>query len=368
MKNFDSLSKSYFLYFIILVGLVVFRILSSLGLFNFFGDMAEYVFTFVVQIILLFGLSVFAFAKLNKKSIKEVLNSYNFKKISKKSIFICILIGFVVYFLNSYIASFFLFFLSLMGYTPYFSSSGMTNYPIWLLIVNIFFTAVLPAVCEETVHRGMLLTELKKRNLFKAIIISSLLFGLLHINIYQFFYATILGFLLAILTLKTNSIFPAMVIHFMNNALNVYMSYSSTNNLPLAKFINSIFTLAGSSSIYGVVFFILFFVFLIMCLKILYQELCRETAKKNIANLQEKLSVFLTKKIYFDEIEKVRNDEPIEEEKTIELSIINDFINKNTEKSEKNHQKHSKFAKLFLIASVFLSAISTIFTLIWGII
>ena len=263
MKKINSLSGSYFLYFLILVGLVVFRILSSLGLFSVFGDGAEYIFTFVVQVLILFGLSVFAFSKLSKRKISKVLDDYKFKKISKKSIFLSFLMGIIVYFLNSYIASFFVFVLSLFGYSSSSVGNVYATYPFWLLVLNLFFTAVLPAVCEETVHRGMLLSEIKKSSVVKAIILSSLLFGLLHINIYQFFYASILGALLAVLTLATNSIFPAMIIHFMNNALNVYMVYASVNNLFSAKFVNLVYAMSNNNSIFGVVFAVLFFVFLL---------------------------------------------------------------------------------------------------------
>lgn len=368
MKKFDSLTKSYFLYFLILVGLVVFRILSACGVFNLFGDTAEYIFTFIVQIVLLFGLSVFMFARINHKSAKDVLNDYKFKKLSKKSIFISILIGFIVYFLNSYIASFFLFILSLFGYSPSFSTKVATSYPIWLLLINIIFTAVLPAVCEETVHRGMLLCEIKKKNIKKAIIISSLLFGLLHINIYQFFYAAILGGLLAVVTLTTDSIYPAMIIHLMNNALNVYMSFASTNNLFSAKVVNLIFTMANMNTFLGVLFYIIFFVFLVICLIELYRQLCKESVKNKLSLMHEKLNVFLTRKIYFEECLNLKEGEEANKQKEVNATIINDFFNQNGEIIEKKDKNHGVFAKLFLIASVFLSALTTLFTLVWGII
>ena len=103
----DSLAKTYFLYFIILTILIVFRILSASQILNFFGDSGDYIFTLLIQVFVLFGVSVFGFAALNKMRTKEVLTTYGFQKISAKSVFICVLIGFVVYFLNSYIATFF---------------------------------------------------------------------------------------------------------------------------------------------------------------------------------------------------------------------------------------------------------------------
>ncbi len=369
MRKINSLTGSYFLYFLILVGLVLFRIISALGVFSIFGETADYIFTFVVQVLILFGLAVFGFSFLTKKSKKDVLEGYKFKKISKKAVFISVLIGIVVYFLNSYIASFFVFILSLFGFSSSSVVSIPTVYPVWLLLINIIFTAVLPAFCEETVHRGMLLSEIKKKNVVKAIIISSLLFGLLHINIYQFFYATILGALLAVITLASNSIYPAMIIHFMNNAINVYMVFSSVNNLFSIKLVNSIFAMANANTIFGVLFLVLFFMFLLFALNFLYQQLCKESVKNQVARLQEGLGRFLARKIYFDELSDVKNNLPLRIEREVDFSVISDYIKHSTQNREKTDTtKSDNFSKIFLYGSLFLSVVTTIFTFIWGII
>ena len=360
----DSLAKTYFLYLIILVILVIFRILTACNVLNFFGDAGDYIFTIAVQIFVLFGLSIFGFAKLNKKSIKQVLNGYGFQKISFKSVFLCLLIGIVIYFLNSYIATFFYELLSLFGY----SISGSPvpkEYPFYLLIINLIFTAVLPGICEETVHRGMLFSEMKKKSVIFAIVMSSLLFGLLHINIYQFFYASILGVILAILTLSTQSIFPAMIVHFMNNALNVYFVFAHVNNLFSAKVVNFLFSSVSTNSTFGFSFYLLFFLFLLFALYVLYVELVKETAKKRVQKFQNSFGKFLARKIYFEELDKMKNGEKLSNEYAIEENDISIFFG---QKQEKNDKKHSFYSKLFLFGAIFLSSLTTLFTFIWGII
>jgi len=369
VKNISSLGKVYFLYFLILSGLVVFRILSSLGVLTFFGESGDYVFTFIIQVLILFFLSVYGFRKYTKMSTNKVFEEYKFKKITKKSVFLCLLMGIAVYFLNSYIASFFYFFLSLFGYSTSNLVTLPSSYSVWLLLLNVIFTAVLPAVCEETVHRGMLLSQIRKKNEAMAILISSILFGLLHINIYQFFYATILGFLLAKITLASDSIYPAMIVHFMNNALNVYFSFASINNLFSAKLVNIVFAMGNMNTIFGVLFFVLFFVFLLLALKLLFNEIKRESHRQKLSTLREGLGKFITRKIYFDELNNVKKD--LSEGKVVEIdiSVINDFIKENTIKNEKGCVKEDNFyEKLFLMASISLSLITTIFTFIWGII
>ena len=369
MKEETVLGKTYFLYFVILSMLVLFRILASVGTFSFLGGAADYIFTFVVQILVLFGISVFGFSRLTGKSKKMVLNEYNFQKISKKSIFLCVLMGIIVYFLNSYIASFFYYLMSLFGYSGAGAVAIADTYPIWLLLINIVFTAVLPAVCEETVHRGMLLSQIKKQNVWKAVLISSLLFGLLHINIYQFFYATILGVLLAILTLSTKSIYPAMIVHFMNNAINVYMTFASANNLFSVKAVSFIYALGAGNNFLSVLFLLLFFAFLVLCLYVLYIELCKETARKSISKLQEGLGRFLARKIYFEELSDVKNNIPLKGEKEIELSVIKDYIEKNSDEAVVNVPEKGDFkSKLFFFGILAIGVVCTIFTFVWGII
>ena len=366
----SDLSKTYFVYFLILVSLVLVRIIASLGVFSFLGDYADYIFTLTIQVFILLGFSVFLLSFLTKKKKKDLLADFSFKKIRLNSVIICLLIGVIVYFLNSYIASFFYYILSLFGFSLS-GNSSMQTYPIWLLILNLIFTAILPAVCEETVHRGMLLSQIKKKSIGFAIVISSLLFGLLHINIYQFFYASILGLLLAVLTISTNSIYPAMIVHFMNNALNVYMSFASVNNLFSARLLNSFFAMANANNVFGVLFLILFFLFLLFALFNLYQILVRQTTQDRIEKLQDKLGLFLARKFYFQDIEKIKEG-VIAEENSIDLKDIAKFLSKNEENLVENERKTSKnnifYEKLFLFGSIGLSVVTTLFTLIWGII
>ncbi|MBP5404830.1 MAG: CPBP family intramembrane metalloprotease [Clostridia bacterium] len=95
------------------------------------------------------------------------------------------------------------------------------------LFVYFFITAALPAVFEEFTHRGVLLSGLEDRGSeYTAVILSALLFGLMHENPAQMIYATFGGILFALVVLKTGSILPAMVAHFANNAVAVFLDYS----------------------------------------------------------------------------------------------------------------------------------------------
>ena len=61
----------------------------------------------------------------------------------------------------------------------------------------MFFVGILAPVCEEVVFRGAIFGGMKKEgNIFKAVMVSGLLFGLLHMNINQASYAFVIGILL----------------------------------------------------------------------------------------------------------------------------------------------------------------------------
>ncbi len=91
-------------------------------------------------------------------------------------------------------------------------------------LLLIFFVGVLAPVCEEVVFRGAIFGGMKKEgNVFKAIMASGLLFGLLHMNINQASYAFVIGILLGFLVEATGSIFSSIMFHVLINASNAIM-------------------------------------------------------------------------------------------------------------------------------------------------
>ncbi len=308
MNNTKSrtIKNSTICYFLIVILFSIFRILSSFGLFDFLGSWGKYFLNGFIQIGFLFSISVFVFSVLQKTKTKDTLIFYGYKKISKKAILYSFLIGIIVYVLNIFVASFFNLILQSLGYT-FSSSSSMTSYPFWLLILNLIMTAVLPGICEETVHRGMLLKSFASLGAKKAIILSGLLFGLLHLNIEQFFYATLIGFLLGYITLLSENIIPAIIIHFMNNALNVFMSYSNFHGLGFGNIFGWIDYNLMHNPVIGFLFVFALIVLLVMALLSLLKKLFKETALKNITQLQQAVFNQIIRDTYLQEINRLKN-------------------------------------------------------------
>jgi sodium transport system permease protein len=86
----------------------------------------------------------------------------------------------------------------------------------------IMLMAVSPGIAEEVLFRGAILGSLRKKwSMTPVILVSGVLFGLLHFSVYRLFGTTMIGFALAWMVYATGSIYPAIVAHTLNNALAI---------------------------------------------------------------------------------------------------------------------------------------------------
>ncbi|WP_010588500.1 ABC transporter permease subunit/CPBP intramembrane protease [Schlesneria paludicola] len=82
--------------------------------------------------------------------------------------------------------------------------------------------AVAPAFCEEIAFRGFLLAGFRRLGRVRlAIVLSSLAFGIIHMIPHQVFNATLLGLVLGAMCVRTRSLFPGIVFHFVYNSLGI---------------------------------------------------------------------------------------------------------------------------------------------------
>lgn len=93
------------------------------------------------------------------------------------------------------------------------------------LYISIIAIALVPCILEETVYRGIFYNEYRKKNVTSGIILSALLFALLHMNFNQFFYAFVMGIVFVILIEATDTILSSMIMHFVINGTSVLNAY-----------------------------------------------------------------------------------------------------------------------------------------------
>jgi membrane protease YdiL (CAAX protease family) len=88
--------------------------------------------------------------------------------------------------------------------------------------LSLFLFAVTPGICEELFFRGMVMNAYEKRFGFKwAGIISAILFGLFHYNIFNLAGPIVLGIFFAYLVQITDSIYASMIAHAVNNGVAI---------------------------------------------------------------------------------------------------------------------------------------------------
>ena len=95
------------------------------------------------------------------------------------------------------------------------------------VVLKFITMALVPAFCEEFLFRGAILTNLLPFGRTNAIVISALLFAMMHQNAEQVLYAFAAGVLLGVLYEKTGSIWSCVFLHLMNNFSSLLMSVLS---------------------------------------------------------------------------------------------------------------------------------------------
>ncbi len=93
------------------------------------------------------------------------------------------------------------------------------------LTLNLLQTAAIPALVEEFAFRGVMLGMLRRYGDGFAIVVSSLLFGVIHGNFVQMPFAFFVGLAFGYTVVRTGSLVPVVIIHFINNATSDLLVY-----------------------------------------------------------------------------------------------------------------------------------------------
>ncbi len=360
--------KIFIIYFAILFTFVLVRIASNLGVFNGIENeiVLDLVSTSIIQIGILFLLPFSMYILMFKKKPKQVFDDFGYKKLNWQAILICFGIGALAFVLNLFISNFFSIILSYIGYNPTYTSTSEGYNTFGKFLFNVISVAIMPALFEEFVHRGLILRGTS--NLIgykKAIILSSILFGLMHLNISQFFYATILGLLMGLVATMTRSIWPAVIIHFCNNFVNVFISYSETTGLTGFSLSGMLNTIANQSVILFIIFVVVVIVLALIGVFALLRKLFLQTGFNSYNDMFENIEKSLR--------ENNQNMTDVEVVSAFERYIFPNmkspqnvfdlYIN-----DSKNYGDLKFKYKIPLISCFVLATLITVFTFVWGVV
>ena len=105
---------------------------------------------------------------------------------------------------------------------------GSTPKSFFGIIISFISTAIIPPLVEEFACRGLVLGVLRKYGDGFAILASSALFGILHGNFQQIPFAFLVGLVLGYITVKSGSLWLAILIHAFNNGLSFMVDIANT--------------------------------------------------------------------------------------------------------------------------------------------
>jgi len=157
-----------------------------------------------------------------KVNIKETLR---FNSPGLLPSFLIILMSAPAFYAASALNSIVVYILQFLGEAPEESSIPIPQ-NLGEVFVTILVIAIAPAICEEILHRGLLLKAYENRGTMKAIVISGIMFGIFHFDITNLLGPILLGILFGYYVVRTNSIFAGVIAHFMNNFLATILQYS----------------------------------------------------------------------------------------------------------------------------------------------
>ncbi|WP_090553477.1 type II CAAX endopeptidase family protein [Natronincola ferrireducens] len=157
---------------------------------------------------------------INKIPIKRTMR---FNKIRPKHSFLVICITLLMYPTAVLVNAIFMAVLSFLGNLNIPEIPTATNATEYILL--IFIISISAGICEEVFFRGFILPGYEQLGKRKAIVFSSILFGIFHFNVYNLFGPIVLGLVFSYLVILTNSIYAGIIGHIINNGFAVTLGY-----------------------------------------------------------------------------------------------------------------------------------------------
>lgn len=174
----------------------------------------------IASILLPFAIGLLLIKILCKDKRVLQFNKPNSKKLFGASL----LVGLGALMVSNWLTSMFVYFMGGMGVELTSPENFTFSGGFGLYLLYIVRGAVCPALIEEFAFRGVVMQPLRKYGDGFAIVISSLMFALLHGNLVQAPFAFMIGAVIGYLVIITNTMWTGVLIHFINNAFSITMS------------------------------------------------------------------------------------------------------------------------------------------------
>ncbi len=118
---------------------------------------------------------------------------------------------------------------------------------IGFFALTVLTVCILPAVAEEISFRGICVNSLRGAGKWGIAILNGFIFAVFHMSPAQTPYQFAVGFSFALLAISSRSVFPTVLIHFLNNLLIVTVDYFG-GSLDFGQVGNIVATVVGLAS------------------------------------------------------------------------------------------------------------------------
>lgn len=150
------------------------------------------------------------------------------KPVSRRAFGLAVCAGLMVCFISDYIAAGFNCFVGAFG-VSFIDIEAKAPSSISEFLLFTLECAVVPALVEEFAVRGVIMQPLRRYGDRFAIVMSSVIFAIMHGNMMQIPVALIAGFALGYFAVATKSIWTSVAIHFANNFFSVILTTLNTS-------------------------------------------------------------------------------------------------------------------------------------------
>jgi len=240
---------------LVLLLIFIIQMILSIVLGTFFGDsISDYVSIFFAQTV-----PVFIPAMIYCFSDKNGFDGYKRNgKITFFNVILCVFSAICANVLISYFSTY----ITNPIFTFFSKTPTVQNIKVqknaFEFLVDIIFICMMPAIFEEILFRGVVLTKYEKiYGSKKAIVMCGIVFALMHNNISLLIPQFLVGIFLSYIVFKFNSLYMGIIAHFTNNCATLIIQMSIANKWSGLK------TVLLTKPLLGVIITTLIFVFLI---------------------------------------------------------------------------------------------------------
>lgn len=150
------------------------------------------------------------------------------------------------------------------GRTPDFALQELTlSSPLW---ANLLFCGILAPIMEEVFYRKLIVDRLLHYGELPAVLISGILFGLIHGNFNQFFYAAMIGMLFGYVYIRTGNLLYTVALHVCVNLVGGVYTAELLKRLDVEALGTNPSMQTLSENATGIVMMLLYFFFIVVCL------------------------------------------------------------------------------------------------------